>query len=140
MTQTAIVMGQVGAAGAMRTSRRSVRSIGLLSNRFLVVAIALELALAVALVYLPGLNSLFHQGPLGPWHWAFLVIWAPVVFGAEELRKAALRARQRRRAGRTEEPSGRVSLNASGLRSVRGTPASHVEGAAETPDPASRTP
>lgn len=98
MTQTTIVMGQVGAAQAMRTSRRSVFSIGLFSNCLLVLAIGVELALAAALVYVPGLNSLFHQGPLGPWHLAFLALWAPVVLGAEELRKAVLRVRESRKA------------------------------------------
>jgi magnesium-transporting ATPase (P-type) len=93
MTQTAIVMGQVGAGQAMRTERRSVFSIGLLSNRFLLVGIAFELALAVALVYVPGLNSAFHQAPIPWWWWLPLVVWAPIVFLAEEARKAVSRRR-----------------------------------------------
>jgi magnesium-transporting ATPase (P-type) len=95
MTQTAIVMGQVGAGQAMRTERRSVFSIGLGSNRFLLAGIAFELALAVALVYVPGLNTLFHQAPIPAWWWLALVVWAPVVFFAEEARKAVLRRRVR---------------------------------------------
>jgi magnesium-transporting ATPase (P-type) len=93
MTQTGIVMGQVGAGMAMRTNRRSVFSVGLLSNRFLLAGIACELALAGALVYLPGLNAAFHQTPIEPRHWLFLAVWPFVVFGAEEARKAALRRR-----------------------------------------------
>ena len=54
MTQTGVVMGQVGAGMAMRTNRRSVLSIGLLSNRFLLAGIAFELSFAVALIYVPG--------------------------------------------------------------------------------------
>jgi magnesium-transporting ATPase (P-type) len=95
MTQTGIVMGQVGAGFAMRTERRSVFSIGLLSNRFLLVGVAFELALAAALVYVPGLNGAFHQQPLGPWHWLFLAAWPPLVFGAEEARKAFVRRARR---------------------------------------------
>jgi len=91
MTQTGIVMGQVGAGLAMRTSRRSVFSVGLLSNRFLLAGIAFELSLAALLVYVPGLNGLFHQAPIGPWHWLFLLLWPPLVFGAEEARKAVFR-------------------------------------------------
>ena len=94
MTQTAIVMGQVGAGQAMRTDRRSVFSIGLTSNRFLLIGIAFELALAVALVYVPGLNSAFHQAPIPWWWWLALIVWAPVVFFAEEARKAVLRRRR----------------------------------------------
>jgi magnesium-transporting ATPase (P-type) len=77
----------------MRTDRRSVFSVGLLSNRFLVVGIAFELALAVALVYVPGLNAAFHQAPIPWWWWLALIVWAPVVFFAEEARKAVLRRR-----------------------------------------------
>ena len=91
MTQTAIVMGQVGAGQAMRTERRSVFSIGLLSNRFLLVGIVFEVGLAIALVYVPGLNSAFHQAPIPWWWWIPLVVWAPIVFVAEEARKAAVR-------------------------------------------------
>jgi magnesium-transporting ATPase (P-type) len=98
MTQTAIVMGQVGAGQAMRTERRSVLSVGLLSNRFLVVGIVLELALAVALVYVPGFNAAFHQAPIPWWWWVPLLVWAPAVFLAEEGRKAVLRRRAARRA------------------------------------------
>jgi magnesium-transporting ATPase (P-type) len=93
MTQTAIVMGQVGAGQAMRTEQRSVFSIGLFSNRFLLVGIGFELALAVALVYVPGLNRAFHQAPIPAWWWLPLVAWAPVVFFAEEARKAIVRKR-----------------------------------------------
>jgi magnesium-transporting ATPase (P-type) len=100
MTQTAIVMGQVGGGLAMRTNRRSVIAVGLLSNRFLLVGIAFELALVLALVYVPGVNDLFHQMALGPWHWLFLVFVPPLVFGAEELRKAAVRARGARESTR----------------------------------------
>jgi magnesium-transporting ATPase (P-type) len=95
MTQTGIVMGQVGAGFAMRTNRRSVFSIGLGSNRLLLVGVAFELGLAVALVYVPGLNTLFHQSPLGSREWLFLMIWPPIVFGADELRKAVVRRRGR---------------------------------------------
>jgi magnesium-transporting ATPase (P-type) len=94
MTQTAIVMGQVGAGQAMRTEDRSVFSIGLFSNRFLLVGIAFELALAVALVYVPGLNRAFHQAPIPIWWWLPLIVWAPVVFFAEEARKAIVRKRR----------------------------------------------
>ena len=93
MTQTAIVMGQVGAGQAMRTERRSVFAVGLLTNRLLLVGIAFEVALAVALVYVPGLNSAFHQAPIPAWWWLALVVWAPAVFFAEEARKAIVRRR-----------------------------------------------
>ncbi|MDW8339775.1 MAG: cation-translocating P-type ATPase C-terminal domain-containing protein, partial [Thermoleophilia bacterium] len=84
------------AGQAMRTEERSVFSIGLGSNRFLLVGIAFEVALAVALVYVPGLNTLFHQAPIPAWWWLALVVWAPIVFVAEEARKAIVRRRRPR--------------------------------------------
>jgi magnesium-transporting ATPase (P-type) len=93
MTTAGIVMGQVGAGLAMRTNRRSVFSVGLFSNRFLLVGIAFEIALIATLIYVPGLNdeNVFHMAPIGPWHWLFLLLWPPVVLLAEEARKAVFR-------------------------------------------------
>ena len=93
MTYAGIVAGQVGAGFAFRTNRESVFSIGLLSNRFLLVGIAFEIALLVALVLVPALQDIFHMKPLDPVAWALLLVWPPLVFGAEELRKAVFRRR-----------------------------------------------
>lgn len=91
MTMAGIVMGQVGAAMAWRTNRQSIRSIGLLTNRLLLVGIAIELAMIAMLSYVPPLGEIFHTSPLGFWHWLFLLIWPPLVLAAEEARKAVLR-------------------------------------------------
>jgi Ca2+-transporting ATPase len=135
MTQTGIVMGQVGAGLAMRTSRRSVFSIGLLSNRFLLVGIAFELALAACLIYVPGLNTLFHQRPIGAAHWAFLALWPFVVFGTEEGRKAVARGRARRRRARPRGRPGRTPRR----RARRARAASpRTPGSAPAPSPRAR--
>jgi magnesium-transporting ATPase (P-type) len=91
MTYAGIVMGQVGAALAFRTSRTSVFRVGLLSNRFLLVGIASELALLVVLVYVPAFAGTFHMHAIDPRAWLLLVIWPAFIFGAEELRKAGFR-------------------------------------------------
>jgi magnesium-transporting ATPase (P-type) len=91
MTMAGIVMGQVGAGLAMRTNRASVFSVGLLSNRFLLAGIAFEIGLLALLLYTPGLSDAFHTGPIGPWHWLFLLIWPPLILFAEEARKAVFR-------------------------------------------------
>jgi magnesium-transporting ATPase (P-type) len=95
MTYAGIVAAQVGAGLAMRTSRQSVFSLGLFTNRLLIVGIAVEVALVAVLSYAPGLQDAFHMAPLGPWHWLSLVIWPPLVLGVEEARKAILRRRHR---------------------------------------------
>jgi magnesium-transporting ATPase (P-type) len=91
MTMAGIVMAQVGAGIAWRTNRRSVFSVGLLSNRLLLVGIAVEVAMIAVLAYTPGLDQAFHMAPLSPWLWVSLLVWPPLVLGVEEARKAILR-------------------------------------------------
>jgi P-type Ca2+ transporter type 2C len=95
MTYGGIVMGQVGAGLAFRTNRDSVFRIGLLSNRFLLVGIAFELALLIALVYVPAFESIFHMRPYDLRAWPLLIGWPVFVFGAEEARKAVVRRLRR---------------------------------------------
>jgi magnesium-transporting ATPase (P-type) len=91
MTYAGIVAGQVGAGFAFRTDRRSVFSIGLLSNRFLLAGIAFEIALLLAIVYLPPLQRVFHTEAFDPRLWLLLAAWPVLVLGAEEARKAVFR-------------------------------------------------
>ncbi|HXV34590.1 MAG TPA: cation-transporting P-type ATPase [Gaiellaceae bacterium] len=95
MTMAGIVMAQVGAGLAWRTNRRSVFAVGLFSNRLLLAGIALEVAMIAVLAYTPGLAAAFHMAPLSPWLWASLLLWPPLVLGAEEARKGVLRRRRR---------------------------------------------
>jgi calcium-translocating P-type ATPase len=93
MTFVGIVTCQVGTAVAARTERASLRTVGLLTNRLLLVGIVSETVFAAALVYLPLLHGVFGTAPL---HAAELAILAPfpfVVWGADELRRAVLRRR-----------------------------------------------
>jgi Ca2+-transporting ATPase len=95
MTMAGIVMAQVGAGLSWRTNRLSLRSIGFLSNRLLLVGIGVEVAMIALLAYTPGVQDLFHTGPLGPWEWLFLLLWPLLVVGAEEARKGVVRRRAR---------------------------------------------
>ncbi|MEZ5120324.1 MAG: cation-transporting P-type ATPase [Solirubrobacterales bacterium] len=95
MTMAGIVMAQVGAGLAWRTNRLSLRRVGLLSNRLLLAGIAVEIAMIALLAYVPGLDDVFHTAALDVWHWLFLLLWPPLVVGAEEARKAVLRRRAR---------------------------------------------
>jgi magnesium-transporting ATPase (P-type) len=93
MTLAGIVMAQVGAGLGWRTNRRSLASAGFFSNRLLLVGIAVEVAMIGLLAYTPGLERVFHTSGLGPWHWLLLLVWPPLVLGAEEARKAVARRR-----------------------------------------------
>jgi magnesium-transporting ATPase (P-type) len=88
-----IVLMQVGNAFACRTERVSVFRIGLFGNRLLLWGIAFELAFAAALVYVPFLQSVFRTAAVGVGWWLALAAFAPVIFLAEEGRKAVARRR-----------------------------------------------
>lgn len=127
MTFAGIVACQVGTAMAARTERVSLVSIGFLSNRLLLLGIGFELAVTAAAIYVPALQSLLGTRPLDAAHLAVLATFPVVVWGVDELFRAAVRRRSDR-ASRTVL----VGLGEHGGRSPSATPsqadASHVSG------------
>jgi calcium-translocating P-type ATPase len=93
MTFAGITACQVGTAFAARTSRASLREIGVLSNPLLLWGIAFELAFAAAIVYLPPLQELFATASLGGAELAILATFPFVVWASDELRRWWLRRR-----------------------------------------------
>ncbi|MGL5512088.1 MAG: cation-translocating P-type ATPase [Sporomusa sp.] len=93
MTFAAIVMAQVGAVFGCRTERISIFKVGLLSNKLILIGIAVEFVLLGLLVYLPipFLHDLFNTAPLGWQAWAFLIIIPPAMLLVDEFRKWILR-------------------------------------------------
>jgi Cation transporting ATPase, C-terminus len=63
MTFLGMIFGQIGTAFAVRTQRESLWSVGVLSNRYLLLAIVGELAIAAACVYAPPLQTLLGTAP-----------------------------------------------------------------------------
>ena len=94
MTFVGMVMGQIGTAFAVRTRRESLRSIGVFSNRYLLMGIAGELALAATFVYAPPLQALLGTAALPARDLLFLLPFPFVVWGADELRRAIVRHRE----------------------------------------------
>jgi calcium-translocating P-type ATPase len=90
-TFAGITACQVGTAFATRTTRASLRSIGVLSNRFLLWGIAFEIAFAAAVVYTPTLQTAFGTAALGWRELAPLAAFPILVWGSDELRRWALR-------------------------------------------------
>jgi magnesium-transporting ATPase (P-type) len=95
LTLAAIVFAQVGNGFAVRTETRSTFSVGLFSNRALNYGILSELAIILALVYLPPLQSVFGTASLRPVYWLLLLPVPFIFFGLEELRKYIVRSRSR---------------------------------------------
>jgi calcium-translocating P-type ATPase len=100
MTFLGIIFGQIGTAFAVRTRRASLRSIGIFSNRYLLLGIAGELALAAIFVYAPPLQSLLGTEAPPLRDLALLLPYPFIVWGADELRRwwVRLRADRGRRA------------------------------------------
>jgi magnesium-transporting ATPase (P-type) len=91
MTLAGVVAAQVGAVFACRTDRASVFRIGLFTNRLVLLGVAIELVILGLLIYTPFVQRLFNTAPIGVREWAFVFAWTPVLFLADELRKALLR-------------------------------------------------
>jgi magnesium-transporting ATPase (P-type) len=92
-----VITTQIGNAYACRTRLTSVFKIGFFSNRFLLMGILFELLLVSILIYVPPFQRIFELAPLPIHFWAFLFVYPPVMFLAEEGRKAFIRWRTRRR-------------------------------------------
>jgi magnesium-transporting ATPase (P-type) len=93
MTFAGITACQVGTAFAVRTSRASLREIGVLSNPLLLWGILFELAFAAAIIYVPPLQELFATAGLGVRELALLATFPFIVWGTDELRRWWLRRR-----------------------------------------------
>ena len=90
-----IVACQIGTAFAVRTDHASLRSIGVFSNRFLLVGIGFSLAFAAVLVYVPAMYGTFGTAALAPAQLAIVAPFPFVVWGADEIRRAIQRRRRR---------------------------------------------
>ena len=108
-----IVACQVGTAFAVRTDHASLRQVGLFSNKLLLGAIAVALAFAATLVYLPAMHGLFGTASLSPGQLAIVAPFPFIVWGADEIRRALVRRAGRRpgaagRSRRAPAPPGRA--------------------------------
>jgi P-type Ca2+ transporter type 2C len=86
-----VVACQIGNAFACRTSRERTRGLGYFSNRALLLSVAVEIAMILALVYVPVLSNIFELLPLPPALWALLALFAPAVYLLEKIRKGMFR-------------------------------------------------
>ncbi len=89
-----VVMAQLGNALTCRTETDKVHHMGWLSNRYLVIGLALSVVMILALIYVPGLNTLFEHEPLPLDYWGALVWFGPIVFLLDRVRKAFARRRE----------------------------------------------
>ncbi|MEN8114783.1 MAG: cation-translocating P-type ATPase, partial [Actinomycetota bacterium] len=92
MLFTTLIFGQLVLALEVRTERRSLFSVGLLSNRAMLIAVAIGIAAHFVLVYVPFFQGIFDTVALGPRDLLFSLGAAGVILVAAEAWK--WRARQ----------------------------------------------
>jgi Ca2+-transporting ATPase len=87
MVFTTLAFLQLGHALAIRSERRSFFSLGARSNPWLLAAVAGTVAVQLAIVYLPPLQSIFETAALGPAELAIVAVASTTVFLAVEAEK-----------------------------------------------------
>ena len=85
------------------TERASLRQVGVFSNPLLLWGIAFEIAFAAALIYLPPIQAVFGTRPLGLADLAPLAPFPVVVWGMDEIWRAAQRWRGSRTPGEARQ-------------------------------------
>jgi magnesium-transporting ATPase (P-type) len=95
MTVMGIVAAQIGAVLCCRTERASLFTVGPFSNRLVLIGIATELLLLLALMHVPVLQNLFNTAPVSIIEWTFALAWTPAIILLDESRKFGLRLRQK---------------------------------------------
>jgi magnesium-transporting ATPase (P-type) len=91
MFHAGVVASQVGNVFACRTSRERGSKLGFLSNRFLLVSVAFETGLILALIYIRPLASLFEHLPIPAGYWLWLALYGPILYLIEKFRKSLVR-------------------------------------------------
>jgi magnesium-transporting ATPase (P-type) len=86
-----IMAGQLGNFFATRTNIRSSFTISIRANKWLLPSLAAELAILLAIIYVPFIQPIFGSRPLQPIEWIYLFSFAPVILLLEEVRKYFVR-------------------------------------------------
>lgn len=94
MVFTTLVLAQMGNALATRSSRDSTFTIGLLSNRLMVIAVTMGFLLQLILLYVPFFQGIFKTEPLTALDLLVALAASSVVFIIIELYKWVLRRRE----------------------------------------------
>jgi Ca2+-transporting ATPase len=98
---------QVLRAYTNRSERASVFSLGVFSNTWMQYAALSSTVLLLAVVYVPGLNTVFNAVPLSPAQWLWLAPLLVIPAVLDELAKLGFRARDRLLRERAAAPGAR---------------------------------
>lgn len=82
-----LICAELFRAFAARSERISVFKLGLFSNKMMNIAVALSLVMLVAVIYIPGINSIFNNVALNPLAWVVILPLAILPFAVSEISK-----------------------------------------------------
>ena len=82
-----VIMAQIGNVFACRTSKLSNRSLGWLSNKYILIGIILELLGILVLTKVPEIASLFQHQDIPLKYWGGLALFPFILYGLERIRK-----------------------------------------------------
>jgi sodium/potassium-transporting ATPase subunit alpha len=88
---SAVIICQIANVFVSRTRFQSVFSMGLFSNRLVLLGIASELLILALIIWNPVANLIFNTSPIGLRYMLLAVPFAVFLFGIDELRKYLLR-------------------------------------------------
>ena len=86
-----IIICQVADVIICRTRTQSLFTVGVFSNKMVLVGIAFELMLLACISYIPAFNTFFGTAPLEAWHLMLSVPFALVILFGDELRRVFVR-------------------------------------------------
>jgi Ca2+-transporting ATPase len=87
MVFTVLCLTQLGHVLAIRSERESLFTLGLLSNKLLLGAVALSFVFQMTTVYVPFLNTVFRTEPLSPGELIVTLAFSSIIFFAVEAEK-----------------------------------------------------
>ena len=84
-----LICAELFRAFAARSERYSVFKLGLFSNKMMNIAVGVSLVMLIAVIYIPGVNSIFNNVALNPLAWLVILPLAILPFALSEISKLA---------------------------------------------------
>ena len=82
-----LICAELFRAFAARSEKISVFKLGIFSNKMMNIAVGLSLLMLVAVIYIPGVNSVFNNVALNPMAWLVILPLALLPFALSEISK-----------------------------------------------------
>lgn len=94
VTYATLVITQFANSFCCRGEKESLFRLGIFSNKYLLLAIALSSLMLLTIIYLPSAHKIWHSGPLSVFEWIMILGAALLLFTSEEGRKFILRKKE----------------------------------------------